>query len=252
MKHFNFSRFLLLQRDEVLDSLPRLIRYSVALMLIGLVLYGIGVMGASFNTAESFEFYENVFPSVLLLGGTLFTGTIFRALHTPLENIHYLMLPVSTLERLLVKYLASGPLFVLYVMLAYLGFEICAQLLSNTLFGYAAQFVDFSSAAVLDGITSYLKTHAFIFAGAIFFSSYTLVKTVITYLLLMGSGVFLAWQTLRLRFASYFDGWMLVPNENISLDLNIALQPWHFEVLSVLLSGWILYLAYLWLADYEV
>ena len=252
MKHFNFPRFLLLQRNEVLDCLPRLIRYSVALMLIGLVFYGIGAMGASFNAAQSFGFYQSVFPSVLLLGGALFTGTIFRALHTPLEDIHYLMQPVSTLERMLVKYLASGPLFVIYVMLAYLVFEICAQLLSNTLLGYSGQFVDFSSPTVTGSISSYLKTHAFIFAGAIFFSSYTIVKTVVTYLLLMGSGVFVAWQTLRFRFSSYFDGWMLVPNENMTFDLDIPLQAWHFDVLSVLLCGWILYLAYLWLVDYEV
>lgn len=253
MEQFDPARLTWLLRNEMLAAWSRLLRYTIGGLVIGLLIYIVGllVVMASGNAGQ-YAMFRDVFPSVLMIGGIIFTASIFRNLHTPLENIQYLMTPVSAVERFLTKYLVSGPLFVVYLLLVWFAFEILAQLLARLMFGTAGQFLDITDPNITGSIAAYLKIHVLVFAGAVFFRRYTLLKTLATYALLLGTGVFLVVQTLRLRFAGLFESGDFAFDAETQVDLNMPLQAWHFDFLWLLLCLWILYLAYLWLVDYEV
>lgn len=253
MNQLDTARLTWLLRNEMLTAWSRLLRYTIGGLVIGLLLYIVGLLVAmSSGNAGQYAMYRDVFSLILMTGGAVFTASIFNNLHTPLEDIHYLMTPVSSVERFLTKYLVSGPLFVIYLLLAWFVFEILAQILARLMFGTAGLFMDISSPHIIEAITGYLKIHVLVFAGSVFFRRYTLLKTMATYALLAGTGVFLAVQTLRLRFAGLFESGGFSFDAETQVDLNMPLQAWHFDVLWLLLCLWILYLAYLWLVDYEV
>lgn len=253
MNTFEPARFAWLLRNEMLEAWSRILRYTIGGIVIGLLIYIVGLLGMMYSGNDSqFAMYRDTFPLVLMIGGIFFTASIFRNLHTPLENIHYLMTPVSVPERFLTKYLVSGPLFVVYLLLVWFVFEILAQTLSRLLFGTAGLFLDITDPHITSSIAAYLQIHILVFAGAVFFHRYTLLKTLATYALLLGTGVFLAVLTLRLRFAGLFESGEFAFDAESQVNLDMPLQAWHFDVLWLLLCLWILYLAYLWLVDYEV
>lgn len=252
MKQFDPARLTWLLRNEMLTAWSRLLRYTIGGLIIGLLIYIAGLLAAmSSGNAGQYAMYSDVFPLVLMIGGVFFTASIFSNLHTPLENIQYLMTPVSAPERFLTKYLVSGPLFVVYLLLVLLVFEILAQLLGRLMFGTAGQFLDISNPQITSSIAGYLKFHVLVFAGAVFFRRHTLLKTMATYALLLGTGVSLAVLTLRLRFAGLFEGGEFALDAETQANLNMP-QVWYFDFLWLLVCLWILYLAYLWLVDYEV
>ena len=253
MNQLHPARLSWLLRNELLTAWSRLLRYTIGGMVIGLLIYSAGhIIALPSGTTGQYALSPETFSSLLMIGGVFFTASIFSNLHRPLENIEYLMTPVSSLERFLAKYLVSGPLFVAYLVVARLIFEILAQILSRLMFGTVDAFPNPALSQITSPVIGYLKIHVLVFAGAIFFRRYTLLKTVVTCALLLGSGAFLTIQTLRLRFSGLFENGQLVDPEDINLALNMRFQVWHFDILWLFLGLWILYLAYLWLADYEV
>lgn len=252
MNLFDPARVTWLLRNEMLTARSRLLRYTIGGIVIGLLIYIVGLLAAmSAGNTGQYAMYSDVFPIVLMIGGIFFTASIFSNLHTPLENIQYLMTPVSAPERFLTKYLVSGPLFVVYLLLVWLVFEVLAQLLARLMFGTAGQFLDVSNPEIWASIAAYLKFHVLVFAGAVFFRRHTLLKTMATYALLLGTGVSLVVLTLRLRFAGLLEGGDFAFDAETQVNLSMP-QAWHFDFLWLLVCLWILYLAYLWLVDYEV
>lgn len=253
MNQLHPARLSWLLRNELLIAWSRLLRYTIGGIVIGLLIYSAGrVTAMTSGNAGQYALSPGSFSSVLMIGGVFFTASIFSNLHRPLENIEYLMTPVSSLERFLTKYLVSGPLFVVYLLLAWLLFEVLAQMLSRLMFGTVGAFPNTALSHIASPIIGYLKIHVLVFAGAIFFRRYTLLKTVVTCAMLLGTGAFLTVHTLRLRFSGLFENGQLVAPENINRVMNLPFQVWHFDILWLFVSLWILYLAYLWLVDYEV
>ena len=253
MNQLHPARLSWLLRNELLTAWSRLLRYTIGGMVIGLLIYSAGrLVAMTSSTAAQYALSPDSFSSMLMIGGVFFTASIFSNLHRPLENIEYLMTPVSSLERFLVKYLVSGPLFVAYLLVAWLIFEILAQTLSRLMFGTVDAFPNPALSHITSPIIGYLKIHILVFAGAIFFRRYTLLKTGVTCALLLGTAAFLTVQTVRLRFSGLFENGQLVVPEDINMAMNMPFQVWHFDILWLLVSLWVLYLAYLWLVDYEV
>lgn len=142
--------------------------------------------------------YLPVFMTSLLIGLLVSAGTSFPALRSNKKSVHYLLLPVSNLEKYVAQFLIRIVAFVLlYFILfwsifkiSYLFFEIFEPI-SNTLKNYtildpltiydkyAVFNVDDSDYYMF--IFMFLFVTLFAFAGASYFKKYALFKTIFAF-----------------------------------------------------------------------
>jgi hypothetical protein len=196
------------------------------------------------------EIYVVLYPMILLGGGLLFTSTIFADLHHPLQKFHYLTLPCSNLERFLSRYLLTGPLLVLYVLITYAAFDFIASLIaSGVTVLRAAPFAPLDP-RIVEVTMQYLQLHALMLLGAIFFRSYALPKSLIAGAVIGFGLVAVQLVTVRLVFWEYFT--TIIPSESVEAVRLLSLPRPLVAGLIFLLYLWVLYLAYQCLREHEV
>lgn len=192
--------------------------------------------------------------AVLLLGtGLLFTSISFHDMHHPLERYRYLMLPCSNLERFLARYLLTGPLFVLYAIVAFAVMDWIGNGLAAWLRGSQQPLFAPLSREVLGTIGGYLLLHAVMLLGAIRFRSYALLKTAVS-VLLVWLGMALA-MYLALR-VFYWNSFTLASLEAVG-PIHLRVQPlfeatWMNIAAVVAFALWLLYVAFRCLRAHEV
>jgi hypothetical protein len=247
MNTFNLSRFLRLFSNDVLQQWRKLWISTLALAGIGLICY---VTNVDPNAAERPAIHVVLFSAVLLAGGFILTSTIFADMHHPLQSAQYLTLPCSGLERFLGRYLLTGPVYYLYVLIAYAVFDLVAALISDELRGVrAAAFAPFSP-KMRDITLCYFGLHALVITGAIYFRSYALIKTALSVVLIWLGLLLVFVVSLRLIYWDHFTTWL--PNES-AVRLDFIIVPLWVQMVAVgLLYLWVLFIAYQCLREHEV
>jgi hypothetical protein len=247
MNDFQWPRFLNVLRNDLLQQWKKIWIASLALAGLGLIVYLTNVEPRAENLAD---LYLGLLPSVLFGGGLLFTSTVFADLHHPLQKFHYLTLPCSNLERFLSRYLLSAPLYVLYVLVAFVLFDWVAAGISQALLGArATAFIAFDPAELRSMIAHFLLLQALMFLGAVFFRSHVLIKTVLSVALIVLALTVIALVSVRLFFWSYFVS-LFQPAGNIPLPLSIPSQA--FWAAGIGFFMWVLFLASQCLREHEV
>jgi hypothetical protein len=247
MNTFNASRFRHVFINDVLQQWRRIWIATLALVGIGLICY---LTNIDPHSAQEAPIYLVLFPVALFGGGLILTSTIFADLHHPLQSAQYLTLPCSNLERFVSRYLLTGLLYYLYVLLVYAAFDWAAAQLSQVIWQKRGlPFTPFSP-QMLEITLWYFGSHVLAFGGAIYFRSFTLIKTglfaVVTWLGL----ALLDAVVVRLVFWDHFTTWL--PSEPA---VRFELYPVPRIVLmvgAVLLYLWVLFIAYLCLREHEV
>lgn len=255
MKHFQYSRFQrALINDLLLLDVRRILVASLGLMVIGCLLYLANTSAA--DQSDPTPVASVLFLVLLHCGGAIVTSMIFNDMHHPLERFHYLTLPISNLERFLSRYLITAPLFVLYAIALYLVFEVLANQLCLLLSERTVPPLDLGSEMVHVGIRDYFFVHVFVFAGAIWFRSYALIKTLFAsfvFFALLGVVSFVAlrivyWDSFISLFQMNPDG----PYVNIELGNFGNGSAWYQKLLFAAFLLWTLFLAFLGLKEHEV
>jgi hypothetical protein len=247
MNTFDLSRFLRLFSNDVLQQWRRVWISTLALAGIGLICY---VTNVDPNAAERPEIDMFLFSAVLLAGGFVLTSTVFADMHHPLQSAQYLTLPCSALERFLGRYLLTGPVYYLYVLIAYAIFDVVAALISDELIGVrAAAFAPFSS-KIREVTLYYFGLHALVFGGAIYFRSYALIKTALSVVLIWLGLLLVFAVSLRLIYWDRFTTWL--PNESAARINFIGVPFWAQMTVAGLLYVWVLFIAYQCLREHEV
>ena len=247
MRSFNLSRFVRVFSNDLLQQWRKIWIATLAFAGIGLICYLTNVEPHSTGRPE---IYVALFSAVLLGGGLVLTSTIFADLHDPLQSARYLTLPCSNLERFVSRYLLTGPLYYLYVLIGYAVFDWAAAQISDATMGTrAAAFAPFSP-RMQEVTLWYFWFHALMFAGAIYFRSYALIKTALSGVLIATGVALMYLISLRLIFWSHFTTFL--PNESAArIDL-FFLPTWASITAELLLYGWLLFIAYQCLREHEV
>ena len=247
MNTFNASRFVRLFRNDVLQQWRKIWISTLALLGIGLICY---VTNVDPLAAERPEIYAVLFPVALIAGGLALTSMIFTDMHHPLQSAQYLTLPCSILERFLSRYLLTGPLFYLYVLVGYAIFDWAAALIAEAIMGTrGAAFAPFSP-KMRDVTLYYFGLHALMFAGAIYFRSYALIKAALSVVLIWLGLLLVFVVALRLIYWDHFT--TLLPNESTAQLHFIAVPLWAQMIGVGLLYLWVLFIAYQCLREHEV
>jgi hypothetical protein len=247
MSHFDLSRFRRLLCNDLLLQWRKIWIATLAVFGLGLVAYLTNLNPADVARSEP---YVVLFPIVLIVGGLIFTGTIFADLHHPLQRFQYLTLPCSNPERFLSRYLLSAPLYYLYVLVVYAAFDWIAALIAHAWTGRsAAAFAPFEP-RMLEVTLAYFGLQALMFGGAIYFRSHALIKTGLAVVLIGFGLIVVQLVAARILFWSYFTSLLQVES-----TAPVRLVPVPLAVMvvgAVLLYLWVLYIAYLCLREHEV
>lgn len=191
------------------------------------------------------------FTLFMVLAGTMFTSNVFAQFGERRQATVALLLPASHLEKYLVAWLYSLPLF----LLVFTGVFYLVD--AAVLYAGAGpgQQPEFFNVVATDGRASNLfwtlaLLHGAWLWGAIYFEKTHFIKTGFGVFVLLGALVFVNFQALKgllgaqIRFAPPFSGAMLVENgQDYSLTLPAAQTAW-LGLVPVTLA------ALLWLAAY--
>jgi hypothetical protein len=247
MSPFNVSRFLRLFSNDLLLQWRNIWISTLALAGIGLICY---LTNLDPHSAIRPELHVVLYSAALLGGGLVLTSSIFADMHHPLQNAQYLTLPCSNLERFFSRYLLTGPVCYLYVLVGYTIFDWVAGVIADAVMGTrAAAFAPFSPC--MERMTLwYFGLLALMFGGAIYFRSHALIKTALS-IVLIGFGLLLLYViALRLIFWGQFT--TLLPNESVVRIDFFVVPPAVLMAGTGLLYLWVLFVSYQCLREHEV
>lgn len=164
---FNLSRCSRMVMNEVVLNRKIIIIVAVALAILCIIL--------PFGIMQNFFLY-NV---MLYGGGLLITGSIFNELHEPMRATAYLMLPCSTLERLLSKWVLSSIGYALGLLVAYYGLSWTSLFLSITISNHPFTPLNIFQTSLWLSIGNYILLQSIFFLGATYFKKFSLIKTTV-------------------------------------------------------------------------
>jgi hypothetical protein len=242
-----------LQRAMLNDVLP-LVKLAAWVTLIQLVITALLYLGYDRERAgEDFPISQSIFAVYLLVVGLVLTSASFQDMHHPLERYRYLLLPISNFERYLSRYLLTGPLFVIFMIVAFTIMDWSGNLVTQWILETSEPLFNQFSKLTWWTVYVYLALHAIMFTGAICFRSYALVKTVLTTMLVCAGVPASVYLAMRIFYFDSFSWTKLKATK----DIDVLLAPefaarWMNEAVIVLFIAWILYIAYRCLKEHEV
>ncbi|RED94389.1 hypothetical protein [Marinoscillum furvescens] len=134
-------------------------------------------------TKVTFEHMEN-FTGSILLGGFVLSSMAFNELGNKLKAQHYLMVPVSALEKFIAMWLLTGLGWAVGYTLVFTLYTWVANVVGPVLFSYVSfRAFDPLGAETLLRIVVYLVLQGVFLIGSVRFKSYALPKTLLAILL---------------------------------------------------------------------
>ncbi len=124
------------------------------------------------------NFHAVFFPLALLIGGHLFTSTLFADIHAKQTAHAYLTLPISTLERWAVRLLLSTIGYTVIALLAYFLVTLLGAALSQLVWG-ASHGIFAPSIDSWRAVLVYLVTSSLFLFGAVYFRRWHAFKVVL-------------------------------------------------------------------------
>jgi hypothetical protein len=248
MSQLSLHRFGRLMLNDMLRMARPLLYTTVTLLAVTVLLYRV----RSSATPSPMYWDLVVFGCCLFSAGLYLTSAAFKDLHHPQERYQYLMLPVSNLERLLSRYLLTGPLLVLCAIPMFMVFDYVANILTSMWVDKRQPLFSPFTAAMKWVLFSYLLAHAVTLTGAICFRSYAFLKSALFLVLVIVVLVLVENAAARIFFPGNYS-WSQFDSVR---PVEIELLPWFAAswMNAILVTGiymWILYIAYLCLRDHE-
>jgi hypothetical protein len=190
---------------------------------------------------------------IYLIGtGLLLTGGAFQDMHHRLERYQYLMLPVSSFERLLSRFLLTGPLFVLYGLLAFAVFDFAGKQLVGMYRDVHEPLFPLFTTEVKWLVGSYAMAHVVMLIGAISFRTHAFLRTMLFVLALVLAMVLVENAAERVFFPELFSWTRFERLEPLPVEVVPGTSvAWLDTVQAVGIFGWLLFVAYACLRDHE-
>lgn len=172
-------------REFALNKLNLLI-IAGSMILISLVItYIAGQFYASPTSLYNFPKEYHAYPIVIFIYCIAVTSFIFAELNVPEKQIDYLMLPSSTFEKYISKFLLTTFGFLLLAVLAHSINTMQVNILNR---GISTNDLQVKSTNFYEMLKLYLVWHSVFFFGSVYFRKMELAKTI---LVLVGIGVFI-------------------------------------------------------------
>jgi len=250
MNAFSFARFQRVLQNDALRMLRPVLYCTLAFLGLTVLLHA--TLTEAGTTAQP-SISIVVFGIYLLAGGLLLTSLAFHDMHHPLERHRYLMLPCSNLERFLSRYLLTGPLLLLYVVLSFNAMDWLAnQLPLLWIDARAPAFSPLVPPALLM-MRVYLVAQALVLTGAICFRSLALPRTVLFLLVAFAGFLAVLYVADRAFYWDHYSWTRWAPVRPLGFELvPLFAASWMNVVAATGFTLWMLRVAYRGLCTHEV
>jgi hypothetical protein len=248
MNTFDASRFFRVFCNDLHQHWRKIWIASIGFACAALMVY---LFNVDANQVAEPDISLFLFPLALIAGGLIFTSTIFADMHHPLQRFQYLTLPYSNCERFLSRYLLTGPLFYLYVLVTYFVLDKVAAGITQLLMDSSPRAFSPFRPEMRWMTLVYFFLHSVMLTGAIYYRSWHLIKTTLAATLFTLGAVFVQIVAVKVVFWDYFDSlWSFeeaMPSEPGLVD-RVEIRVGFLFVLHL----WVLYMAYRCLCEHEV
>jgi hypothetical protein len=129
--------------------------------------------------------HQGNYVFLLFVGGFIVSSLAFKELHLDPQNVFYLTLPGSPLEKFLSKLLVTSIGYAVGSLLFYTAVSSAAEGINRLIFGYGRPFFDPFDRNVLLAVAVYLVTQSIFLLGSVYFRKVAFVRTSL-YLVLIG------------------------------------------------------------------
>ncbi|TDO24790.1 hypothetical protein [Pedobacter duraquae] len=218
---FNFNRFSLLFKKQFVEQRSTYFMSTAVLFGFLTVLLGFSTYANEGYVAAKVQFTFMV--SVLMFAGIIFTSMVFSDLGDKKKAIPILTLPVSHLEKYLVAWLYSFPIYMLVYFICFYTVDGLTVYIGNMHVVHKNEVLSLFDQELKPYrvLPVFAVLHAIAFLGAIFFERLHLIKTAFATLIFV-FGIFLLNQPLikmifkpEVRNAVPFDNVGVVDGDNV-------------------------------------
>ena len=262
---FNFNRFILLLKAELLQDKRSLLIKLVAVFGLLTIFALMNAKGEPSGDQEFIDFHYLWFPIILFIGGIIFTSKSFSELDEKTGAHHYLTLPASTLEKFTSKWLITSIGFATVFSICYWLYALISNGLCDSIFGYAPRaFSLFETHHEYDGnsvfifIKIYLVIQTLYLTGAVVFRKYVVFKTPLAALAIILAFALAITILARIVLWDWFNGFSLEPqdikgqpNDTLQNFFNGTFESIGWFCLFYLLPIWMLIIGYFKLKEKE-
>lgn len=230
MTLFNFKRFALLYRNEILSSYRKWIIFLatiIGIYTLTAIIYG---------TADKYglvhfnsNLINNFFTLFLFIVGYISTSFVFSDINNKLKNSLWFSLPGTTLEKFLVGMLGSSFGFVLFFIMAFILASLISAVITVPLFDLRCDvFNPFRltvgsreiKVSILWISLIYILTQSVFLVGSITFKSAAFIKTT-----LVAVGILIIYLIIMSIVISLFSTYGTLGNMDIRIITNILGKP---------------------------
>jgi hypothetical protein len=152
-------------------------------------------------------FHRNAYLVIFFPGGILLTTRAFRDLHDPVKGFSWLLLPASSLEKILSRILLTTLVYSFGSLVIYLLFSLFSEGINMLVLRRCHLIFDPFDPVIFKSIGIYLVVQAPFLTGAVYFKKHALSKTIlflIFSILIIGVGLLIA---MRIIFGEGFSWW---------------------------------------------
>ncbi len=176
---FNFTRFKNLFIRDLFENLKPMATTIVGVFVVlSLMLY---IMFFTNEEEQIKMFYKSVFQIVFILSSLFISGNAFRDFRNKEQNMNYLMLPSSTLEKFLSQYLLVTVVFTVLVLLFHYLFGLVNLVVVNSFKDYSIDInYLFNTDNVLPFLRVFIPLQLLLLAGAVTFKKVPLFATLLS------------------------------------------------------------------------
>lgn len=177
---FNLNRFVNLLKLEWYNG--RKAVFITFVVAIGLLLCSFIAQSVIAET-KIYNSHTSDYISTLLIGGFILSSLSFNELGNKIKRHSYLVLPVSTFEKLLCMWLYTCIAWIVTFTIAYFAYTHISNLFGRLLFKNMT-YPDFTfNALCFNAIHYYIVLQGIFLVGAAHFKGYALPKTLFTLLI---------------------------------------------------------------------
>ncbi|MDB5236714.1 MAG: hypothetical protein JWR44_3707 [Hymenobacter sp.] len=225
-RHFNLPRFGRLLRRHTAEHL-RSYLMSTAVLVGGLVVVLGGLTYLTHRPLQP-EMQLVLFMFTMLAAGAVFTSSVFAAVGDRRQAAPALMLPASHLEKYLVAWLYTMPVFLVVFTAAFLAVDALTMQLASS--GETGQLISFTESlrVPVGSLLSYLVVHSVALWSAIYFEKLHAVKMAFALFGLAGGLSMVNYQVLKRLLAPSIGPALPFSDVYVPADglrFNLALPP---------------------------
>lgn len=194
---------------------------------------------SALNGANAWDKMNNFYVAGFIISGIFLSGMAFTNFRNKEKTMNYLMLPASTLEKLISELLLTTIVFAIVYTILFFVFNLAASLVAS-IYGLPTNFVNLMDLNVLEGFMYYVIFQSIFLAGSatfrrapLFFTLFSLfVAWIAVFIFVVIISTSLKGEFENLAFNNFNIGPNTFPKEDIENHILVQIPKYMFYYLT--------------------